>query len=306
MDTVPLAERPAAGPGFQIPPLVAQRRPPPGATGWRRFFPAARSERKMRPAGSGRIASAFRAARRSLPFAGLAAGVALVAAADIPSMMAVAGFEVRKVVVEGASMVTVADIAEATGVVPGDPIFAFDPRSMRAQVEGVPWVSSAEIHRALPDVVRIRITERQPYAIWQDRQSFRLVSADGRVLTEEPSVLARHAGLPLIVGPDAHRKAVEAVAIMEAAPSLSARVKGVVEVGGRRWDVHLEDGPVLRLPEDGPDEAFSEVAGLEARSPFLDRSVLSVDMRIKGRMVVRLTPEAAAMRLQPPPPPRRR
>jgi cell division protein FtsQ len=73
-------------------------------------------------------------------------------------------------------------------------------------------------------------------------------------------------------------------------------VKGYIRVGERRWDLKLENGITVKLPEDGEDQAIAELVRLDRESGLLTRDIAAVDMRISDRLVVQLTPEAAMQR----------
>ena len=84
----------------------------------------------------------------------------------------------------------------------------------------------------------------------------------------------------------------------EAYPELAARVKGYIRVAERRWDLRLEDGVTVKLPERGEDEAINELLAMDREDGLLSRDIAAVDMRFSDRVVVQLTPEAAERRAQ--------
>ncbi|RWF13933.1 MAG: cell division protein FtsQ, partial [Mesorhizobium sp.] len=79
-------------------------------------------------------------------------------------------------------------------------------------------------------------------------------------------------------------------------PELAARVKGYIRVGERRWDLKLENGITVKLPEDGEDQALAELVKLDRDNGLLTRDIAAVDMRLSDRLVVELSPEAATQR----------
>jgi len=89
------------------------------------------------------------------------------------------------------------------------------------------------------------------------------------------------------------------------APAIANRLAAAIWVGDRRWDLRLDNGVTIRLPEDGLSQAIARLVEAEARAPFLDKDIVAVDLRQGDRMVVQLT-NSAAERIRPPPPPQRR
>ena len=65
-------------------------------------------------------------------------------------------------------------------------------------------------------------------------------------------------------------------------------VHDAVLVADRRWDLHLENGVTIKLPEKGVKEALAQLVKLNAESRLLDRDVVVVDLRLPDRITVRL------------------
>ena len=70
-----------------------------------------------------------------------------------------------------------------------------------------------------------------------------------------------------------------------------------VRVGGRRWDIHFNNGVIAKLPEENLVAAWTRLADLDAQYRVLDRALLSIDLRLADRLVLGLEPP-------PPPPPK--
>src|SRR5205823_9978733 len=60
---------------------------------------------------------------------------------------------------------------------------------------------------------------------------------------------------------------------------LAARVTAAVRVGGRRWNLRIDDSIDVMLPEENPDSAWNRLAELERISLLLKRDVQTVDLR---------------------------
>ena len=75
-------------------------------------------------------------------------------------------------------------------------------------------------------------------------------------------------------------------------PDLATRVTAAVRVGGRRWNLRIDNAIDVLLPTDAPAAAWAELAGLERSSAILKRDVQAVDLRLPDRLVLRVNPEA--------------
>jgi cell division protein FtsQ len=208
-----------------------------------------------------------------------------------------AGLRVREVLVEGRAGTDRDALMAVLKLKRGDPILDFSPSQARAQLEQLPWVGDAVVERRLPDTIYIRLIERQPMALWQRGQRLFLIDERGSVLSDHD--LGRYPRLPILVGDDAPAHAKELFALLAAEPVIGARVEAATWIGGRRWDLHLNNGVDIRLPQDGAPAALHQLATLEARTPFLDRDVLAIDLRLPDRLVVRTSPAGAERRRMP-------
>ncbi len=64
-------------------------------------------------------------------------------------------------------------------------------------------------------------------------------------------------------------------------------------VAKRRWDVRLDNGVTIKLPEQGASEALAELVALDREQSLLMRGVAVVDMRLSDRIGVELDEQEA-------------
>jgi cell division protein FtsQ len=209
-------------------------------------------------------------------------------------VLALAGFSVQDVTVTGRSHADPQALLAALGVVRGDPIFAVDTEAARQRLEHVDWVKSATVTRLLPHAIRIDIVERKPFAIWQRGGELSIVDKDGQPITDEN--VQAYANLPFVVGFGGAREAEDILSLMQTQPQLLSRVRAFVRVGDRRWNLRLENGVDVKLPEVGAEKALADLVQLDQTYKILSRDIESVDMRLPDRVTVALTPEAASAR----------
>jgi len=199
------------------------------------------------------------------------------------------GFRVADIRVEGRATTDRETILDALGARPGTPILAVDPVRAKQQLEALPWVRSALIERRLPDTLYVRLVEREPLALWQHAGKIELIDHAGAVIPV--TRLDRFAKLPLVVGEDAASHAAELLAMVASEPELARRVTAAVRVGGRRWNLRIDNVIDVLLPADEPAAAWGDLARLQRSSAILKRDVLTIDMRLPDRLVVRVAPE---------------
>lgn len=195
------------------------------------------------------------------------------------------GFTVQEVLVTGRGETDRDDLLAALGIQRGAPILAYDFAKARERVEDLPWVLQARVERLLPDTLVIHITERRPMALWQHRGSFSLIDDNGVVITQ--TSLDRFGNLIQVVGEDAPDHVGGLLELLETQPELLAQVKAAVRVGGRRWDLSLDGGVDVRLPEDDAPKALARLAAFEQESGVLARDIRVLDLRMPDRVIVR-------------------
>lgn len=205
-------------------------------------------------------------------------------------MTADAGFAVDDVQVEGRNRTKAAAILSALAVKRGSPILAVDPDTAQDRLEALPWVRQASVERRLPRLLYIRLAEREPMAIWQLNGKLSVIDRSGAVI---PGAKAkRFAGLPMVVGEQAATEAATLLDMLRQEPELQTLVVAAVRVGTRRWNLRLEGGVEVRLPETDPADAWRQFAELEREHGLLERDVVAIDLRLPGRLVVRTAPGA--------------
>ncbi|MFC7334118.1 cell division protein FtsQ/DivIB [Rhodocista pekingensis] len=205
-----------------------------------------------------------------------------------------AGLAVSEVLVKGRAETDGAAVLAALGVGTGSPMLTFDPHAAQAALQAIPWVAAATVERRLPGTIFVQLVERTPMALWQHEQKLYLVDADGVVLTDER--LERWPDLPMLVGADAPSHGRTLLALLAAEPLIGARVEAAVLVGGRRWDLRLDNGVDVRLPEKDVAAALRQLATVQQTNRVLERDIVAVDLRVPDRLVVQTSAQAAEQR----------
>jgi cell division protein FtsQ len=168
-----------------------------------------------------------------------------------------------------------------------------DVSAIRRRLLQFGWVKDARVSRRLPDTLVIDIVERTPAALWQSKGELALIDSDGVVLDRVP--VDRMPDLPLLIGPGANAQEEELQRLMADVPTLKPQLASATWVGGRRWDLNFQSGETMSLPE-GEVEARSALvkfAKLDKSNGLLGRGIVRFDLRIPGKMIVRL-PHAVA------------
>ena len=206
------------------------------------------------------------------------------------------GLSIETVDVTGYSETSEIDVLQQLWMTGATTLPALDAEAARQAIEAMPWIEKATVEKEYPNRVRISLVEKKPFALWQRDQGLWIVDRDGREIV--PYATTRFTDLPFVVGPGAAREATDILDKMALVPELGMRIKAYVRVGDRRWDLRLDNGVVVRLPELEPIEAAAAVMRLDREEGLLSRDIAAVDMRLSDRIVVKLTPAAQERRLK--------
>lgn len=214
--------------------------------------------------------------------------------AFVQAVTARTGFAVDQVRVTGYRETSEIDILERLELDGWTSLIGFDAEAARQRVAGLPWVEIASVRKVYPDTLEVQVEERKPFAIWQHGRELSIVEASGDTIA--PFSGGRHSVLPLVIGQGAATAGEAFVKKVKGYPELAARVKGYIRIAERRWDLRLENGITVKLPEHGEDEAITELLEMDRQDGLLSRDILAVDLRFSDRVVVQLTPDAVVRR----------
>ena len=228
-------------------------------------------------------------------FAAGAVALALVAL-DVPAKVGMAageavgeaGFRVRSVDIQGIQRMDSKPVFELAVDQKSMAMPLVDVSAIRERLLKYGWVKDARVSRRLPDTLVIDIVERQPAALWQDEQQLSLIDAEGVVLDRVP--ISAMPDLPLLMGPGANAQSRNLEALLAEAPTLRPQLESASWVGKRRWDLNFQSGETVALPEGtaAAKAALAKFAKLDKSAGLLGRGIVRIDLRIPGKMVVRL------------------
>jgi cell division protein FtsQ len=211
-----------------------------------------------------------------------------------------AGFRVRSVEVQGTRRMNPAPVYRIALDQKAAALPLVDVADIRQRLLGFGWVKDARVTRRYPDTLVVDIVERKPAALWQDEHRLNLVDAEGVVLDRVP--VSQMPDLPLLIGRGANAHATELNALLAPLPAMRAQLVSASWIGQRRWDLALQTGETISLPEgqESAKMALAKFAKVDKSTGLLGRGIVRFDLRIPGKMTVQL-PRAAGEPIVPLP-----
>ncbi len=212
---------------------------------------------------------------------------AVVAALSSRPEFAVSDFHVT-----GASDPIVQSIGRIVALSPGTSSLTLDVAALQARIAALGPVRSARVKLGPDGILRIAVEERMAEALWRDQDgALWLVDREG-VAMGPAGPRAEHPALPVVIGEGAAEAMDEALSLLRAVPELQQRLRALVRVGDRRWDLALDRGLTIMLPEQGAEAALARIMALHYGEELLDRDLTVIDMRLGERPTLRMSPEA--------------
>ncbi len=199
---------------------------------------------------------------------------------------AITPFKLTDVTVEGRDYVEKSAILAALDVKPGDSLLGVDLQAARQKLEAIDWVASATVERRLPDTLYVTLKERRAVAIWQNGTEYTLIDRDGRTVRAsrmppgaETLLLLGGAGAPEHVG--------ELLLLLAYEPAVARQLRAAVWVGQRRWNLILNNGVEIWLPEEDAVAALKQLAKLDGQHKLLSREFGVVDLRLPDKLYLK-------------------
>lgn len=187
-----------------------------------------------------------------------------------------AGFGIQDIRIAGNMRTPAATIAAALGLERGQSIFDVDLRAARRRLMALDWIADAEVQRRYPDSISVQVIEKVPFALWRSPDGLYVIDRAGGIITSRN--LPAFAKFPKLVGPGANHGA-EIVDAIASHRALAARVSVMERVGDRRWNLILDDGVTVKLPEKDWEKELGTLEHLIIDKGVLERDISEIDLR---------------------------
>ena len=194
-----------------------------------------------------------------------------------------AGFTIRSIHISGERRTPTATIAAALDLHQNQSIFSADLAAARARLLALDWVASADVVRRYPDSITVTIVEKRPFALWQappdasGNARLAVVERNGGVITGQD--VENFTRLPKLVGAGAPAAAAELVDSVQSHRAISARIAAYEYVSQRRWNLILNNGVIVKLPEQNWQKEIDAVERLIIDKGILEKDVSEIDLR---------------------------
>lgn len=188
--------------------------------------------------------------------------------------------------IQGSSDSLNAEIREILGL--NFPISSFDLdlADLRNRVLSLPPVETAEVRLEGGSILHVKVKEKVPALLLKDDTGVHVLNKNGDYI--RPLLSTEYGSkLPVITGEGAQKAAAEAFILFSALYDKLDEVRGLVLVGGRRWNIVLKSGQVIMLPEKKSEQAVQKILILDKAEKILSRDIAVFDFRLPYRITLR-------------------
>ena len=188
--------------------------------------------------------------------------------------------------IQGSSDSLNAEIREILGL--NFPISSFDLdlADLRNRVLSLPPVETAEVRLEGSSILHVKVKEKVPALLLKDDTGIHVLNKNGDYI--RPLLSTEYGSkLPVITGEGAQKAAAEAFILFSALNDKLDEVRGLVLVGGRRWNIVLKSGQVIMLPEKKSEQTVQKILILDKAEKILSRDIAVFDFRLPYRITLR-------------------
>jgi cell division protein FtsQ len=193
-------------------------------------------------------------------------------------------FCIKKIEFDGNERVQEVLLYKMSGLKYKSNIFALSIHDVKRKLENIAWIKSVIVQRRLPDTIYVRISERIPIAILQSKYRLYLVDSDGKIL--ENDGIGSFSNLPIIIGEGAEKEADKFFRCLDQFPKIRRQLVFAVLIGKRRWNIKINRGITVKLPEKGITYALGILEEISDGNGFFNNDISAIDLRMLDRVIV--------------------
>jgi len=177
-------------------------------------------------------------------------------------------------------------------------LVSFDKDHAKSLLEQVGWVKRASIKKIYPNTLIVNIIETDPFAIYYDNQNNYLIDIDGLIISSNPDINV-YKNLLIVRGEEAKTKLNEIIKEINIYfPDVRNRINELEFIEKRRWNLFLSGNLLIKLPDTEIKESLNNLKKLFEDKQVLESNIIEVDLRIKGRAVIKVDGEQVRFGLE--------
>ena len=149
------------------------------------------------------------------------------------------------------------------------------------------WVEETYVERILPDTIKIKVLEKKPIAIWQNQNGNKLITVNGDVIYHA-NINKFKNSFPIIKGEKSKENISSILKILETNKNFAKNIWSLTFINQRRWDLHFNQGLIVRLPSQDVIKAWQKIIKLQTNYNILNLRLTEIDLRNPEQILGRI------------------
>ena len=163
---------------------------------------------------------------------------------------------------------------------------ALNAQALRKKIQDINQVEKAFVKLSTDGLVFVEVIQRKEAVVYFNNHLYEVLDSNGIIL----SIKQDYQGLssfPLLVGKDGQKNINELLSLVNEIGSYQSEVLYYEWVGERRWDVHMKNGLVFKLPENNLSEGLVVMRMFLNETDKLLKPIVSVDLRNIDKPIIK-------------------
>ena len=163
---------------------------------------------------------------------------------------------------------------------------ALKAQALREKIQDINKVEKAFVKFSTDGLVNVEVIQRKEAVVYFNNDLYEVLDSNGVILSIKQDYKDL-SSFPLLVGKGGQKNINELLSLVNELGSYQSEVLCYEWVGERRWDVHMKNDLVFKLPENNLTK------GLEVMLTFLNetnkllKAIVIVDLRNIGKPIIK-------------------
>ena len=164
---------------------------------------------------------------------------------------------------------------------------ALKAQALREKIQEINKVEKAFVKLSTDGSVIVEVIQRKETAVFFNNHLYEVLDSNGVIL----SINQHYQGLsslPLLVGKDGQKNINELLSLINEIGSFQSEVLYYEWVGERRWNIHMKNDLVFKLPENNLNKGLEVMRMFLNETDTLLKPIVSVDLRNIDKPIIKL------------------
>ena len=190
--------------------------------------------------------------------------------------------KIQKIEIVNNSLIKDSEIKEKLSKIYNKNIFLIKRKDIEDPLKEINFLEKIEVKKKYPNTIIVEIFETKPVAIlYQNKAKYLLDSSSNLILFEDNKDFNQ---LPAVFGEGAKNHFIHFFSQLENNNFPIENVKKFYFFQIGRWDLHLANDRLIKLPHNNIDDAIKKSIELLDRKDFENYNI--IDLRIDGKIIV--------------------